>query len=90
MAKESPVSKIIRDAAERKKVILGVCNGFQILIQMKLLEGELLENKDKNFTCANQNVILNQIFYHYKNNKIDLEVANSFGNYRTKYNSITY
>ena len=46
---------------------------------MKLLEGELLKNKDKNFTCAKVKCnIESNILPHYKNNKIDLEVANSF------------
>ena len=44
MAAESPVTEIILEAVQRKVPILGICNGFQILIQLGLLPGKLLLN----------------------------------------------
>ena len=51
MAIESPVTIIIKEAAKRKIPILGICNGFQILIQLNLLHGKLLLNNTKKFIC---------------------------------------
>ena len=51
MAIKSPVCKIIRDAHKRNIPIIGVCNGFQILIKMNLLPGNLTINDNYKFTC---------------------------------------
>lgn len=48
---ESPVIEIIKEAANRKVPILGICNGFQILTKMGLLQGELQLNENSRFTC---------------------------------------
>ena len=50
MAVNSPVTEIILEAARRKIIILGICNGFQILIKLKLLSGILL-NRTQKFAC---------------------------------------
>ena len=39
LASNSPVIKSIRDHASRGGAILGICNGFQILTETKLLPG---------------------------------------------------
>ena len=39
MAIHSPVTAIIEEAVKRQIPILGICNGFQILIQLGLLPG---------------------------------------------------
>ena len=51
MAINSPVTKIIQEAANRKIPILGICNGFQILTQLGLLPGKLVLNDCQNFVC---------------------------------------
>ena len=51
MALQSPVSQIIGQAVEKNIPILGICNGFQILTQMKLLPGELILNECTHFVC---------------------------------------
>lgn len=47
----SPVMKLIERAARRKTPILGICNGFQILVKAGLLPGKLVQNKSKQFYC---------------------------------------
>jgi phosphoribosylformylglycinamidine synthase len=44
MAAQSPVMRAVRDHAARGGYVLGVCNGFQILVEAGLLPGALLRN----------------------------------------------
>jgi phosphoribosylformylglycinamidine synthase len=83
MALNSPVTKIIYEAVEKKIPILGICNGFQILTHMKLLPGKLELNTNKKFTCQKVNCTITSTFLNqYKNSDEYLYVANSYGNYR--------
>ena len=83
MALNSPVTKIIYEAVEKKIPILGICNGFQILTHMKLLPGKLELNTNKKFTCQKINCTLSSTFLNqYKSSDEYLYVANSYGNYR--------
>ncbi len=52
IAATSPSLKIIREAADRHKPILGICNGFQILVEAGLLPGAVLRNSGLRFVCA--------------------------------------
>jgi phosphoribosylformylglycinamidine synthase len=82
MAIESPVTKIIKEAAKRKIRILGICNGFQILTQLGLLPGELVINYDEKFVC--RQVHCKGLFkMRYKTMGYDtsLYIANSYGKY---------
>lgn len=47
----SPVMQTIYKAAEKQIPILGICNGFQILVKADLLPGKLIQNKSKKFFC---------------------------------------
>lgn len=51
MAAHSPVMKGVIAAAEKGTRILGVCNGFQMLVETGLLPGALLRNKSLRFIC---------------------------------------
>ena len=53
----SPVMKLVREATYRNIPILGICNGFQILVKAGLLPGKLLQNKSKKFYCKRQEII---------------------------------
>lgn len=50
-ALKSPVMEVIRNWAERGKPILGVCNGFQMLVHAGLLPGKLIQNEKGQFFC---------------------------------------
>ena len=82
MAIESPVTKIILEAVKRKIPILGVGNGFQILVHLGLLPGKLLLNLDKKFTCKSVKCILYKKFTGNKNDiSVEMQVANSYGRF---------
>ena len=44
MAAGSPVMRAVKHAAERGVMVLGVCNGFQVLTEARLLPGALMRN----------------------------------------------
>ena len=82
-------SKIIKDVlkhANKGGLILGICNGFQILIETGLLPGVLLRNKKLRF--ISKNVFLkvvntdNKFCINYKKKKIiELPIAHNEGNF---------
>ena len=79
MAVNSPVCKIIRDAHKRNIPIIGVCNGFQILIKMNLLPGNLNINDNYKFTCRKVKCLIQNA--KHKNEEIIIDVANQYGKY---------
>ena len=82
-------SRIISDVIKHAKnggLVLGVCNGFQILIETGLLTGVLLRNKKLRF--LSKNVFLkvinvnNKFCLNYKKKSIiELPIAHNEGNY---------
>ena len=53
IARFSPVMKEVVKHAQRGGLVLGVCNGFQILCEAGLLPGALLHNDNQKFICKN-------------------------------------
>ena len=51
IAKFSPVMKAVRRFASDGGLVLGVCNGFQILVEAGLLPGALIRNRGLKFIC---------------------------------------
>lgn len=51
MAANSPIMRSVKEAAERGVSVLGVCNGFQILTEAKLLPGALMRNQSLHYIC---------------------------------------
>jgi phosphoribosylformylglycinamidine synthase I len=51
IAKFSPVMNAVRKFAQSGGPVLGICNGFQVLVEAGLLEGALVRNADQKFVC---------------------------------------
>jgi phosphoribosylformylglycinamidine synthase len=51
IARFSPVMESVRDFAEKGGLVIGICNGFQILVEAGLLPGALVRNKTIHFIC---------------------------------------
>jgi phosphoribosylformylglycinamidine synthase len=51
IAANSPVMRAVKDAADRGVSVLGVCNGFQILTEARLLPGALMRNSTLSYVC---------------------------------------
>ncbi len=81
-------SKIIQSVIKFAKsggLLLGICNGFQILTETELLPGVLLRNKFSEFICKNVFVKINNAENNYfkkiKKNVLELHIAHNEGNY---------
>jgi phosphoribosylformylglycinamidine synthase len=53
IAKFSPVMAAVKRFAAEGGPVLGICNGFQILVESGLLPGALLRNRELRFVCRN-------------------------------------
>jgi phosphoribosylformylglycinamidine synthase len=51
MAAMSPIMRAVVAAADRGVPVLGVCNGFQVLTEARLLPGALMRNAGQRFVC---------------------------------------
>ncbi|MGP4067017.1 phosphoribosylformylglycinamidine synthase subunit PurQ [Halobacillus sp. B29] len=86
IASTSDVISQIREAAEVGKPVLGVCNGFQILLEMGLLPGAMLSNKHLKFMCHFEtlNVENAETMFtreYEPQEKISIPIAHGDGNY---------
>jgi phosphoribosylformylglycinamidine synthase len=86
IAAHSPVIKDVQKMSERGIPILGVCNGFQILVESGLLPGVLLKNDSLNFMCKWTNLIVENNKTPFTNQfelnqKIPIPIANGEGKY---------
>lgn len=54
IARFSPIMNNVIEFANNGGYVIGICNGFQILTEAKLLEGALLHNSGQKFICKNQ------------------------------------
>lgn len=82
----APVMNEVVKAAEQGKFVLGICNGFQILLESGLLPGAMLRNKTLKFRCHaatlrvenNENPFTTQ---YAKGELINIPIAHGEGNY---------
>lgn len=51
IARFSPALQATVKHAEQGKLVMGICNGFQVLTEAGLLPGALMRNRDLNFVC---------------------------------------
>lgn len=51
IAAQSPIAGAIQTHAARGGYVLGICNGFQVLTEMRLLPGALMRNAGLKFAC---------------------------------------
>lgn len=51
IARFSPLMREVKAFARRGGLVLGICNGFQVLLEMGLLPGAMLRNKSLKFLC---------------------------------------
>ena len=56
IARFSPIMKAVTDYADRGGRVLGICNGFQILVEAGLLPGALMRNLSQKFICKTVSV----------------------------------
>ncbi|MFA7597633.1 MAG: phosphoribosylformylglycinamidine synthase subunit PurQ [Novosphingobium sp.] len=86
IASRSPVMQAVIDAAGRGVPVLGICNGFQVLMESGLLPGALMRNAGISFVCRTVPLIVendSSLFTtgYDKGQRIAIPVAHHDGNY---------
>jgi phosphoribosylformylglycinamidine synthase I len=86
MARFSPVMREVERFASRGGPVLGICNGFQVLLEAGLLPGAMLRNRELKFRCEHVHVRVEQIgtpftFSCRQGQVLRLPIAHGEGNY---------
>ncbi|ERN51346.1 phosphoribosylformylglycinamidine synthase subunit PurQ [Alkalihalophilus marmarensis] len=86
IARFAPIMKAVIEAAKEGKPVLGVCNGFQILLEAGLLPGAMKRNEGLKFICRpavltveNEKTMFTAGYE--KGQEITIPVAHGEGNY---------
>jgi phosphoribosylformylglycinamidine synthase len=56
MAAHSPIMREVKERANKGALVLGICNGFQVLAETGLLPGALMRNASLKFVCKDVNL----------------------------------
>ena len=85
IASKSKIIRSVIDFANSGGLVLGICNGFQILTETGLLTGILQQNKYLKFICKNVFIKVknkkNKYFKDIKKDILELHIAHNEGNY---------
>jgi phosphoribosylformylglycinamidine synthase I len=85
MASKSRIMRSVINFAKSGGLVMGICNGFQILVETGLLPGVLLRNKYLEFICKNVFVKLdnnkNPYFKNINKEVLEFHIAHNEGNY---------
>jgi phosphoribosylformylglycinamidine synthase len=86
IAGRAPIMAAVRAHAARGGYVLGICNGFQILVESGLLPGVLMRNADLRFVCRLQHLRVERTdtaFTHRYavGQAIEVAIAHGEGNY---------
>lgn len=86
IARFAPIMKSVMSYADNGGVVLGICNGFQILTEARLLPGVLKRNEKLSFISKNQRLKIvsndNKFLSSYVcNQEISLPIAHADGSY---------
>ena len=85
MASKSKIMQSVINFTKSGGMVMGICNGFQILVESGLLPGVLLRNKYLEFICKNVFVKVenneNSYFKNLDKEILELHIAHNEGNY---------
>lgn len=86
IAAHSTIMNKIMDLADDNVPILGICNGFQILVESGLLPGALIVNESLSFICKWMNVVVTNTDTPFTNlfekkQKISIPIAHGEGRF---------
>lgn len=93
IAKFSPIMKAVLNHAKKGGYILGICNGFQMLLELKLLDGAMLRNENLNFISKFHHLRVvttsNKFLCNFSVNDIlNIPIAHGEGNYYVDENTL--
>lgn len=86
IARFSPIMEAVQDYVKKGFPVLGICNGFQILLEAGLLPGAMLHNEKLRFVCKNVNIRVesNRSIFTYdmkEGTVLNVPVSHGEGNY---------
>jgi len=86
LARFSPVMNSVKDFAAKGNLVLGICNGFQILCEAGLLPGALIRNRGLHFVCEHVNVRVESVNTPFTNELkakgvLSMPIAHADGNF---------
>lgn len=86
IAQFSPIMNEVKRFAEEGRPVLGVCNGFQVLVEAGLLPGVLMRNRDLKFMCktVELKIVNNETMFtndYASGETIQVPIAHGEGNY---------
>jgi phosphoribosylformylglycinamidine synthase I len=86
IAARAPIMEAVRAHAVRGGLVVGICNGFQILVEAGLLSGVLMRNANLRFICRMQHLLVARndtpFTSHYAQGQIiKVAVAHGEGNF---------
>ena len=86
IAAQSPIAAAIRTHAVKGGYVIGICNGFQVLTEMRLLPGALMRNAGLKFVCRSVSLRVETTGTAFtcaygRGQVIELPVAHHDGNY---------
>ena len=86
IAQFSPIMAEVKRFAEEGRPVLGVCNGFQVLVEAGLLPGVLMRNRDLKFMCKTVDLVVknNETMFtseYAAQETIRVPIAHGEGNY---------
>jgi phosphoribosylformylglycinamidine synthase subunit PurQ / glutaminase len=86
VARFAPVMESVAEFAGRGGLVIGICNGFQILLEAGLLPGAMLRNRSQRFRCAHQLIRIENADTPFTNagkagQILDIPIAHGEGNY---------
>ena len=88
IAQFSPIMETLKAFAAKGGLVLGICNGFQILLEVGLLPGVMMRNRDLSFICDDVYVKVENAATPFTNacesgQVLKLPIAHAEGNYYT-------
>ncbi|MGI9554056.1 MAG: phosphoribosylformylglycinamidine synthase subunit PurQ [Thermodesulfobacteriota bacterium] len=88
IARFSPVMESVKKFADTGKPVIGICNGFQILVESGILKGAFIKNSSLKFVCRWTNLVIENTDTPFTKNLkrgdiLRIPVANGEGNYYT-------
>jgi phosphoribosylformylglycinamidine synthase len=88
IARFSPVMNAVKQFADEGGMVLGICNGFQILLEAGLLPGAMLRNRSLHFICKDVYVRVENAATPFTNackpgQVLKIPIAHADGNYYT-------
>lgn len=84
IAHVSPIMQAVKEFAAQGGLVIGICNGFQILLECGLLPGAMIRNECRHFLCKTVNLSVEKRsapWTNFEKKVLAVPIAHGVGNY---------